>query len=88
MMLIPKDRLDVFETCVITLGGSWSPRNGEIRVVFTLGDSVFTVHNTPGAVFDVRSSDVQALAQVRSQWESALRQLSQQAQKEENETGT
>lgn len=79
-MQIPKETLDVFEQFITSLGAVVSKRSGSggVVAVCVLGDDVLSVQDTPGIVYTVNSTNVQALAQITQQWNAILTSLTEE----------
>lgn len=79
-MQIPKDSLDIFEQFIGSLGATVSKRtSGGVVAVCVLGDDIMSVQDTPGIVYTVSSTNVQALAQITQQWNALLSSLTQES---------
>lgn len=78
-MQIPKGSLGIFEQFISSLGATVSKRtSGGVIAVCVLGDDVLSVQDTPGIVYTVNSTNVQALAQITQQWNVLLTSLTEE----------
>ena len=76
MLQIPKNSFDIFVQFLRTLGGNVSVRlDTDILAVCVMGEDILTVSYTPGVVYEVKSTNVQALAQIKHQWAGVLPKL-------------
>jgi len=78
-MQIPKNSLGIFEQFIDSLGATVSKRtSGAVIVVCVLGDDILSIQDTPGLVYTVNSTNVQALAQITQQWNALLTSLTEE----------
>ena len=79
-MQVAKDHLDLFKQFLGGMGASVSSRTGQTVAVCILGYDIISIQDTSGVVYEVKSTNVQALAQLREQWSSMLTKLAKETE--------